>query len=93
MMTKELIAGAVALAGIAGGGWQANEYLHSTFASHEAVMVAGAKADYLIDQRMESIVAEIAWLERKRNKTTDEQQHLLYLRDKLDRLRKVQKGK
>ena len=92
-MTKELVAGAVALAGVAGGGWQANEYLHSTFASHEAVLVAGAKADYLMDQRMESIVAEIAWLERKKNKTTEELKQLDYLRDKLDRIRKVQKGK
>lgn len=93
MMTKELIAGAVALAGVAGGGWQANEYLHRTFASQEAVMVAGAKAEYLMDQRIEEMVAQIAWLERKRNKTTDEQQQLIYLREKLDRLRKVQKGK
>ena len=92
-MTKELVAGVVALAGVAGGGWQANEYLHSTFASHEAVLVAGAKADYLMDQRMESIVAEIAWLERKKNKTTEELKQLDYLRDKLDRIRKVQKGK
>ena len=92
-MTKELIAGVVALAGVAGGGWQANEYLHRSFASKEAVMVAGAKADYLLDQRIEATVAEIAWLERKRNKTTEELQQLEYLRDKLDRLRKVQRGK
>ena len=92
-MTKELIAGVVALAGVAGGGWEANEYLHSTFASQEAVMIAGAKLEYLMDQRMESIVAEIAWLERKRNKTAEELKQLDYLREKLDRLRKVQKGK
>lgn len=93
MMTKELIAGVVALAGVAGGGWQANEWLHRTFASREAVMVAGAKADYLIDQRIDATVAEIAWLERKRNKTAEELKQLDYLRDRLDRLRKVQKGK
>jgi hypothetical protein len=51
-MTKEIIAGVVALAGVAGGGWQANEYLHRTFARLEMVLVAGNKADYLMDQRI-----------------------------------------
>ena len=92
-MTKEIIAGVVALAGVAGGGWQANEYLHRTFARLEMVLVAGNKADYLMDQRIEELVAQIAWLERKRNKTPGELQNLEYLRDKLDRLRKVQRGK
>lgn len=92
-MTKELIAGAVALAGVAGGGWQANEYLHRTFASQEAVMVAGAKADYLVERREEALVREIAELERRRNLTPTEREHLRNLRAQLDEVRSVRKGK
>ena len=93
MMTKELIAGVVALAGVAGGGWQANEYLHRTFASHEAVMVAGAKADYTLSKQMESLIAQIAHLERKPNKTRDEIEHLRYLREEYKRMQDLQRGK
>ena len=93
MMTKELIAGVVALAGVAGGGWQANEYLHRTFASRDSVIVAGAKADYTLNKQMEGLLAQIAQLERKANKTAGEIEHLRYLREELQRMREVQRGK
>ena len=93
MMTKELIAGIVALAGVAGGGWQANEYLHRTFASRDSVIVAGAKADYTLNKQMESLIAQIAHLERKQNKTRDEIEHLRYLREEYKRMQDLQRGK
>ena len=89
----KLIAGVMAVASMAGGGWGASEYLHSTFASREAVMVAGAKADYLVERREEALVREIAELERRRNLTPTEREHLRNLHGQLEEIRRVRKGK
>jgi hypothetical protein len=92
-LSKEIVAGFVAVAGVAGGGWGAHEYLNSEFASKEAVMLAGGKADFVLDQRIEALVAQIAFLEAKRNKTAEELNQLNHLRQQLDIARKVQRGK
>lgn len=79
--------------GIAGGGWGAHEYLHSTFAYKEAAQIAENKADFVIDQQMAALISQIAFLERKVNKTSGELQQLQYLRGQLDIMRKVRSGK
>lgn len=95
MIAKQLIMGllGVLVTGLALGGWGASEYLNSRFAAREAVLVAEAKADFVIDRQMEATINEIAFLERKRNPTNVELERLRYLRAQLDQMRKVRAGK
>jgi hypothetical protein len=79
--------------GIAGGGWGAHEYLYSNFAPREAVLVAGGKADYLIQVQEESLVRQIAELERRPKITATERDHLNGLRKQLEEIRRVRRGK
>ena len=79
--------------GLAFGGWGASEYLNSRFAAREAVLVAEAKADFVIDRQMEAIINEIGYLERKKNPTPSEFERMRYLRDQLQQMRKVRAGK
>jgi hypothetical protein len=93
-LTKELVGIVFAAAGATGGaGWGAHEYLTSTFADKESVELAGAQVQFVLDQQIESIVSQIAVLERKRNKSTEEINHLDYLRKRLEHVRAVQRGK
>jgi len=78
--------------GLAFGGWAARDYLDD-FASKGEVQVAAAKADYVLDRQMEDLVRQIAWLERKPNKTQEEFNQLKYLRRLLENMRKVRSGK
>lgn len=79
--------------GMAGGGWAASEYLRTQYASKDEVLLAGAKAEFVLDRQMESIINEIAWLERKGNLTNAELARMAYLRQQLDQMRKVRAGK
>lgn len=86
--------------GLAFGGWQARDYIEERLASKddvkhvgEVAIVAGVKADFVIDQQMEDLIAKIAYLDRKPNKTTDEREQLKYLRDQLERMRRIRTGK
>ena len=60
-------------------------------------MVAGAvvavQAATALDQQMDDIVARISYLDRKPNKTADERDQLKFLREQLERLRKIRAGK
>ena len=95
-MTKELIAGVVTLAGIAGGGWGASEYLHRTFANKDTLLVAGAQLQYIMTRQEASLVREIAALEREQERralTAAEKYRLQNLREELKEMRQVRKGK
>ena len=74
---------------IAGGGWWAA----TTLADKETVMVIASKADYSIDKHAEYLLSQINKLEAKQNKTPDDRQQLQYLRDELERLRQIRRGK
>lgn len=93
-LTKEL-AGIVVTAalGTGGAGWGAHEYLTSRFADKESVELAGAQVQFVLDEQIASLVSQIAVLERKRNKSPEEINHLDYLRKRLEHVRAVQRGK
>lgn len=74
-------------------GWGAHEYLHDTFAERGAVLVAGAKADFVIDRQMAATASEIGYLERKQNKTQDDRDRLRYLREQYEQMRRVRSGR
>ena len=78
---------------LAGGGWGAHEYVTNNLASKEAVEVVENKADYVLDQQMAALIAQIAYLEQKKNKTADEINQLNYLRKQLDSMRKVRSAR
>ena len=93
MTAKVLIAIALSAPGIVAAGWGAHAYLHDTFADKDAVLLAGNKADFVIDQQMAALIGQIAYLERKPNKTADELHQLNYLRQQLEHMRRVRAGK
>jgi len=94
-MTKTLVTGllGVLVTGLAFGGWHVRSYLAENVASKQEVLLVGAQVDFLLDQQIESLVAQISYLEKKRNKSQEELNQLNYLRKRLDTMRKVQKGK
>lgn len=78
---------------LAFGGWAARDYVDNELASKGEVVVVGLKADFVLDQQMAALIAQIAYLERKGKKTQDESAQLQYLRQQLDIMRKVRSGK
>jgi hypothetical protein len=96
-MTKEIVAGILGLASVAGGGFGAHKYLDSTYAEIEPVMVAGAQVNFILERQEEGLVREIAALEREQARvgrlTPTQRDHLEGLRKRLDELRQVRKGK
>ena len=82
-----------AVAGLAFGGWAARDYIDERLASKEAVIVAGAKADFVLDRQMEAVIAQIAYLERKPKLTPVEVNQLNYLRQQLQEMRRVRAAK
>ena len=79
--------------GTAGGGWYANEYIHDNLASKEAVVVAGAKADFAIEKQMEATISQINHIEGKKKKTSEDLNQLDYLRKQLEIMRQIRRGK
>ena len=79
--------------GTAGGGWYANEYIHNNLASKEAVVVAGAKADFAIEKQMEATISQINHIEGKKKKTSEDLNQLDYLRKQLEIMRQIRRGK
>ena len=75
------------------GGWAARDYVDNNLASKDEVVVAGVKADFVIDQQMAALIAQISYLERKQRKTQDEINQLNYLRQQLETMRRVRSGK
>jgi hypothetical protein len=91
-MTKEIVAGILGLASVAGGGFGAHEWLESRYAKQDAVLVAGAQASYVLDRQMQALLRDINRLEEKRNKTRDDRDTLKYLRETLKEMQEVRKG-
>ena len=79
--------------GLAFGGWHVHDFMVTKLAMKEDVLVAGAKAEFVLDRQMESTINEIAHLERKRNPTPSELERLRYLREQLQQMRRVRAGK
>jgi Na+-transporting methylmalonyl-CoA/oxaloacetate decarboxylase gamma subunit len=88
---------------ISGAVWGVSEYAQK-FAKHDEVTTAtksiredltvvAAQATTALDQQMEDLIARIAYLDRKPNKTAEERDQLKYLRDQLERLRRTRAGK
>jgi hypothetical protein len=96
-MTKEIVAGILGLASVAGGGFGAHRYLDATYAEREPVMVAGAQVNYILTRSEAAIVREIAVLEREQERrgrlTPTQRDRLVHLREELRELREVRKGK
>jgi hypothetical protein len=64
----------IVLGSIVGVGWTAHEVIptRTDLAEvHEAVIVAGSKADVALDRQMEALIAAIARLEAKPNKSPE----------------------
>ena len=74
---------------LSGAGWWAA----TTLADKDDVIVVATKADFALDKHAESLLAQINRLELKPNKTADDRQQLQYLRDELERLRQIRRGK
>lgn len=84
----------VCIAGsLAAGGWGAHVYLTETYAPVEEVKIAGAQVQFVLDRQIAATIGEIAYLERKQNKTAAEIEQLRYLRKQLDEMRQVRRGK
>lgn len=92
-MNTALLASLGAALSVAGAGWGAHTYLSETYAERGQVQLAGAKADFVLDRQMASLIAEIAYLERKQNKTAAEIEQLRWLREQLDQMRRVRAGR
>ena len=58
-------------------------------ADHAEVVAVNAKAEFVMDKQMESMLAQINKLEQKQGKTPDDIEQLRYLRDELKRLRDI----
>ena len=74
---------------LGGGGY----WVGTTFATNDSVIVIASKADYALDKHLESLLAQANRLEEKRNKTPDDLDQLRYLRDEINRLREIRRGK
>ena len=57
------------------------------------MIVAESKANVALDRQMEAVIAQIARLEAKQNKTADDRDQLRYLREQLKNLRKIRAGR
>ena len=77
-----------ALATVAGSVWGASAYLQN-FATRDDLIVVQAQAQTSLDTQMEDIMARIARLEANPKKTQDDRDQIKYLRDQLERLRKL----
>ena len=95
-MIKLIVSVIAAGATVASVGWGAHVYLTDTldgYAEKAEVQVASAKVDFVIDRQVSSIIAEISFLERKKNKTPEEWDQLRWLRKQLEELRRVRRGR
>jgi len=75
--------------GLAFGGWAVRDYISRELASKDEVIVVQAQVQTALDTQMEDIMARIANLEAKPKKTQYDYDQIKYLRDQLERLRKM----
>jgi len=88
-MNISALSGALGIITTLGGGgyWVATEL--TAKADHAEVVAVNAKAEFVMDKQMESMLAQINKLEQKQGKTPDDIEQLRYLRDELKRLRDI----
>ena len=77
------------VAGLAFGGWKASQFVENDLASKAELVVVQAQAQTALDTQMEDLIARIARLEAKPKKSQDDRDQIKYLRDQLERLRKM----
>lgn len=78
---------------LAFGGWAARDYIENNLASKSEFVVVQVQATTALDNQMEDLIARITNLERKLNKTQDDRDQIKFLRDQLERLRRIRAGK
>jgi septal ring factor EnvC (AmiA/AmiB activator) len=83
----------VLVTSLAFGGWKASQFIENELASKNELIVVQVQAQTALDQQMEGLIAQIDRLDRKLNKSADERDQLKYLRDQLERLRKIRSAK
>jgi len=81
-----------ALGTVFGSVWAASEYVQS-FATKNELIIVQAQVQTALDQQMEDIMARIANLEAKPNKNQYDRDQIKYLRDQLERLRRIRSVK
>jgi len=74
-------------------GWGAHEYLTTSYAERNFVLVMDQRQQYILELQIERIVKQIAHLERIPIKSPTELEQLRYLREKLSNIRRVQRGR
>jgi len=94
-MAKQMVWGilGILITGLAFGGWTAHDFMVNRLAMKDEVLLAGGKADFVLDRQMEAIINEISHLERIKNPTAVEMERLRHLRAQLELMRKVRAGK
>ncbi len=78
---------------LTGGGWYVRDFVATELASKDEVIIVAQKADFAIDRQMEAVIAQIAHLDGKAKKTPEEIEQLKYLRQQLELMRKIRRGK
>ena len=75
--------------GLAFGGWAVRSYIEDELASKDDLIVVQAQVQTALDQQMEDVMARIANLEAKPKKSQYDYDQIKYLRDQLERLRRM----
>ena len=78
---------------LAGAGWGAHAYLETQYANKDLVLTMNQQTQFVMDRQMSALIKEIAYLERKENKTQSELEYLRWLREQLKELQRVKSGK
>lgn len=91
------------LGSISGAVWGVGEYTQTLArkadvaetarAIRDDLVVVAVKADTAIDRQMEDLIARITYLDSKPHKTAEERDQLKYLREQLERVRRIRTGK
>jgi len=92
-MINPIAASVAAAISLAGAGWGAHEYLTTSYAERNFVLVMDQRQQYILELQIERIVKQIAHLERIPIKSPTELEQLRYLREKLSNIRRVQRGR
>jgi len=93
MIESAAVKALVAAGTLAASGWGAHVYLADNYADKGFVLTMNQQTQFVLDLQIESIVKQIAHLEAKDDKTQAEWEQLRYLREQLEIMRRVRRGK
>ncbi len=65
-----------------------NESLQTT---NDRITITEAKADYILDIQIQSLLAQIQRIQSKPQKTIDDREQVKYLREEVKRIREISK--